>query len=240
MNIAIVDDSKSQQKAIEVALKAWADNARQSITLSIFESGESFIEALNTNRYDLVFMDIYMTGINGIEASLSLRKHSMDTLLIFMTTSTEHMAQAFPCHAFDYILKPVDPQRLNKTLDEALKLLPENQPYLNVTFEKQNLCILYSDIISVLSSSNYCVINSAEKQYKVRIPFNSLSGELDGCSRFFVINRGIIVNLDNVSKFDGSDCIMSDNSCLPVSRRKKAQLEQAILDRQFEKRRKGD
>lgn len=239
MNIAIVDDSRSEQRTIENAVKAWADNLHQSISLSMFENGESFIEGIADSSFDIVFMDIYMDGISGIEASKKLREHSLDTLLIFMTTSPDHMADAFPCHAFDYILKPISLERLNKTLDEALKLLPDNQPYLDITFEKQKLSLLYSEIFYILSSSNYCIVKTTKAEYRIRTPFNTLTAQFEGCSCFFVINRGILVNLDNVLKTEGCECIMSDKSSLPISRRKKADLEQAVLNRRFEKRRKG-
>lgn len=239
MNIAIVDDSREEQQIIHNAVADWAEKNHQRLNFSIYDNGESFIADLDSRSFDIVFMDIYMDKLSGIETAKVLRKHSLETILIFMTTSQEHMAQAFPCHAFDYIMKPIDISRLCKTLDEALKILPENQPYLDITFEKQKISILYSDLLYILSSSNYCIITVKDNEYKIRTSFNELTAHFEGYSEFFVINRGIIVNLDNVLRIDNCNCIMLDNNSIPISRRKKSEVEQAFLNRQFEKRRKG-
>lgn len=239
MLIAIVDDNKEEQKIIYNTVTDWALNSHQSVSFSIFDDGETFCQDVANNHYDIVFMDIYMGSMNGIETAEVLRKHSLDTLLIFLTTSSEHMAQAFPCHAFDYIIKPIDTQRLHKTLDEALKILPENQPYIDIIFEKQKISILHSDILYILSDSNYCVVAVKDNEYRVRVSFNEMTSKLKNAPEFFTINRGIMVNLDNVYKLDNFECIMTDNNSLPVSRRKNSEFEQALLNRRFEIRRKG-
>lgn len=239
MLIAIVDDSKNEQNIIYDAVNKWAKNSCQTVKFEIFDSGENFTAVSETNHYDIVFMDIYMKNMNGIETAINLRKYHLDTLLIFLTTSTDHMAEAFPCHAFDYIMKPINIARLYKTLDEALKVLPENQPYIDVVFEKQKISILHSDILYILSDSNYCIINVKDNEYRIRASFNEFTSQLKDFSEFFIINRGIMVNLDNVLNLNNFDCVMTNQKSIPVSRRKKDEVEQAILKRRFENRRKG-
>lgn len=239
LNIAIVDDSRDEQQIIHNAVCSWAESRNKKADISVYNNGELFIADLSEHSFDIVLMDIYMEEINGIETAKVLREHSLETILIFMTTSQDHMAQAFPCHAFDYIIKPIDFARFNKTLDEALKILHENQPYLEIVFEKQKISILYSDLIYILSSSNYCIVTVKDNEYKIRTPFNELTAQFQGCRQFYVINRGIMVNLDNVQRIDNFDCVMTDNKAIPISRRKKIDFEQAFLDRQFEKRRMG-
>lgn len=180
-----------------------------------------------------------MKGMNGIETALNMRKYYIDTLLIFLTTSSDHMAEAFPCHAFDYIMKPINTERLYKTLDEALKVLPEKQPYIDIVFEKQKISILHSDILYILSDLKYCIISVKDNEYRIRASFNEFTSKLQNFSNFFIINRGIMVNLDNVVDLENLDCIMVNRQSIPVSRRKKAEVEQAILNRRFEVRRQG-
>lgn len=240
MDIAIVDDSKNEQQIIYNAVTEWAKHSHQSINLSIFDSGEDFTASIINKHYNIVFMDIYMKNINGIEAATILRKYHIDTLLIFLTTSTDHMAEAFPCHAFDYIMKPINISRLYKTLDEALQILPENQPYINILFGKQEISILHSDILCILSDSNYCVVSAKDNEYRIRTSFNEFTSQLQDFSEFYVINRGIMINLDNVINLNNYDCIMINQRVFPISRRKKDKFEQALLNRRFEKRRKGE
>lgn len=240
MFIAVVDDSKSEQKTIINAICQWAKMNKQAVNFSIFDSGEEFIKVMEDKHYDIVFMDIYMNdGIDGIKTAMKLRDYHIDTLLIFITTSVDHMAEAFTCHTFDYITKPIDISRLYKTLDRAYLFLPNSRPYIEFVFEKQKISVLHSDLIYILSDSNYCIIKTTDNKYRVRTSFGELTAQFENSTDFFVINRGIMVNLDNVIKTESLNCIMSNKEILPVSRRKKDTVKQALLNRKFEKRRKG-
>lgn len=73
---------------------------------------------------------------NGIETAAALRKNGNSCIVVFITTSTEHMPNAFSVHAFDYIVKPIEKEKIFRVLDEVVSLVPEVQPYINITYEK--------------------------------------------------------------------------------------------------------
>ena len=104
MRIAVVDDNKKEQESLSAAIRSNIEGS--DIVIEQFDSGEEFSCIVKDKTYDAVFMDIIMEGQNGIEAARLLREITLDTLLVFVTSSPEYMAQAFPCHAFDYIIKP--------------------------------------------------------------------------------------------------------------------------------------
>lgn len=239
MKIAIVDDIKDYRESTGKAVLEWAKDKQEAVAIKGYTSGESFLAALKSESFDIVFMDIYMDGLTGIEAATKLREISLGTLLIFMTTSMEHMAEAFPCRAFDYIMKPVDKARLFKALDEAVKILPENKPYITVTVEKQEINIFVSDIIYVISDLNYCLVHTKHNEYRTRSQFSKFTELLSQFQQFYVINRGIAVNLDNVVDIKDLDCELSDKTVLPVSKKKKQLVEHALIDRRFQIRRKA-
>lgn len=239
MRIAIVDDDKKQQNALYKAVLAWTKERHQSANFFGYSCGEEFVKVLDEKEFDIVFMDIYMKDMTGIDTAKILREHNLNTLLIFLTTSQDHMAQAFPCHAFDYLLKPVDKTRLYKALDEALKVLPENIPYIDIMCDKQKHSVFLSEILYILSDSNYCIVGLKNKEYRTRASFGEFTGQLKEASEFFTISRGIMVNLDNVISIDKTDCKLVNEEVFPVSRRKREDAEKALLERRFEKRRKG-
>lgn len=238
MKVAVVDDIKEYRETAGRAVFEWAKDRHEVVSIKGYKSGESFLRALDAESFDIVLMDIYMEGLTGIEAAAKLRETSLDTILIFMTTSVEHMAAAFPCRAFDYILKPVDTERLYKALDEAVKVLPENQPYITITVDKQEINILVSDIMYVLSDLNYCLVYTKKKEYRTRSQFSKFAESLEEFPQFYVINRGVAVNLDNVIDIKDLDCELTDNTILPVSKKKRQSAEQALIDRRFQARRK--
>lgn len=127
MKIAIIDDSKMERERLLNCISVWAQSSGTFVNTETFDSGESFVWTLRTARYDVVFMDIIMDGKTGIEAARCLRENDLDTLLIFITTSPEFMAQAFPCHAFDYIMKPYTQERVDRVLDDAKRALEKKE-----------------------------------------------------------------------------------------------------------------
>lgn len=239
MKVAIVDDIKEYRESTGKAVYEWAKDRHEVVSIKGFRSGESFLKALNEESFDLVLMDIYMDGLTGIEAAEKLRQISLDTILIFMTTSADHMADAFPCRAFDYIMKPADITRFYKALDEALKVIPENKPFLTISVDKQDINIIVSDIMYVLSDLNYCLVYTKKREYRTRSQFGKFMETLSEFPEFYVINRGVAVNLDNVLDINELDCKLADNTILPVSKKQKQSAEQALIDRRFQVRRKA-
>ena len=229
MKIAVVDDNKKEQESLSAAIKR---NIESSDTvIELFDSGEEFSCVVKDKTYDAVFMDIIMEGQNGIEAARSLREITLDTLLIFVTSSPEYMAQAFPCHAFDYIIKPYTEQRMKEVLDDVKRAVDRNRRTVEIGKER----FLLNDILYVYSNSNYCEIHTKHGTRRIRIPFSELSEQLLHYSCFWVINRGTAINFDNTSHISRLDCVMINGDRLSASRRKIKEIEKAFLSRQFNK-----
>ena len=96
MRIAICDDSHSEQEQFIKALHGW-DASR---TPERFSDGASFLAAAKeTPHFDIVFLDIYMPGENGVDIGKELQKLSPETGIVFVTTSEEHAVDAFSLHA---------------------------------------------------------------------------------------------------------------------------------------------
>ena len=109
---------------------------------------------------------------SGIETAIKLREKDSHALLIFLTSSPEHMSDAFRCHAFDYLVKPFDLEQMKKTILDALAFLPEKEQYLkSLCTETERPPFFYSDIRYVLASSNYCMVCTKE-EYRCRTSFS--------------------------------------------------------------------
>ncbi|MEG0378174.1 MAG: response regulator, partial [Eubacterium sp.] len=106
MRIAVVDDLPADRAWLAKKLKDYMDKRAIAYTLFPFASGEDFLESAKCARFDIVFMDIYMNGMTGIQTADALRYLDMDCKLVFLTTSEEHLRQGYsmnPCH---YLIKP--------------------------------------------------------------------------------------------------------------------------------------
>lgn len=125
MRIAIVDDVGEETALMKKLLYSFADEKNIFFDISCFISGKQFLEAFDKERFDVVYMDIYMNGMTGIETAKALRKRDSHCFLIFLSRSTEHMSEAFSCHAFEYIQKPADYARVREVMTDVIKFLPD-------------------------------------------------------------------------------------------------------------------
>lgn len=121
MNIAIVDDAKEEIDNLKSILMDYASIHQLDIKLHCFSSAEKLLADYRPFQYTVIFMDIYMENMTGIQAAEHIRSVDSETLLIFLTTSTEHMPDAFRCHAFDYIPKSTGQEHIFRVMDDILK-----------------------------------------------------------------------------------------------------------------------
>lgn len=114
MRVAVVDDLRTDAETLRGLL---SKHLPEAVFIDLYESGEAFLAA--EAKHDLVFLDIVMKGMDGIETARRLRMRDMASMIVFLTTSREYVWDAFPVHPFDYLVKPVDEARLTHVLDEA-------------------------------------------------------------------------------------------------------------------------
>ncbi len=144
-----------------------------------------------------------MGQTDGITAARKLRESNPVCVLIFLTTSNEFMTEAFSCHAFEYISNPIDCRQLEKVLDDAMKILPAPQKFIEITCERKTLRIFLQDIISVTTDAHYLELSLSDgTELRSRMTvreFLLLTGQ---DSRFILANRGVLLNAGHVLSFE--------------------------------------
>ena len=108
MNIAIVDDLKTDSDRLVGFIDTYMKQHNlQYGTLDRFSSGEDFLGAFTPGKYDLIFLDIYMDGITGMETAKRIRQTDHDCRIIFITISPEFAVESYNVNASFYLLKPI-------------------------------------------------------------------------------------------------------------------------------------
>lgn len=236
MRFAIVDDMAGARARVLRLLSDFCKQQGLTYTVDSFSSGEEFLDAFVPLSYDIVFMDIYMDGMTGIEVAEKLRETDSRCLLIFLTASQEHMSDAFSTHAFDYVSKPVEQVGLFKCLTDALRILPGQEPLLSFSSNGTTLQLPYSAICSVRSSIHSSILTDMEcREYTVSAPFTSFVKPLEAKENFLLVSRGILVNLDFVTDFTETACLLQNGASVPITLRRQKQLTQIWRNYEFTK-----
>jgi DNA-binding LytR/AlgR family response regulator len=162
IQIAICDDSPDDLRRLIEVLYQYDD----SFQITKYTNGEFLISDCQENEilFDIIFLDIYMPGINGIETATEIRATMKDVIIIFVSSSNEHYPEAFDVFAFNYILKPVNKEKLNSLLELALKnTLKERRHQIQFSFKSKNYRINCRDILYLESRDKIILFHMTDK-----------------------------------------------------------------------------
>lgn len=196
-----------------------------------FTNGEAFLDAMKQERFSIVFMDIYMQEMSEIAAALKMRERDNVRILIFLTSSTDFMPDAFSCHAFEYIVKPLTEERVHKVLTDALNVLHPHPRYMEIISRHRTIPVYFRDVLSVVTDAHYLNIRLMDGSVlRSRMTMPALLRLTEGDPRFILINKGILINADHVQNFQDSCCVLKDGARLPMRVRDRGKIKQAIWD----------
>lgn len=219
MRIAIVDDCESERNELYERLLKNKFLISYDVEIHLYNSGSDFLNEALQNRFDLVFLDIYMNDENGIETAQKLRAFDRKCLLVFTTTSTDHALDGFSVRALHYLVKPYSNEELEMLLDEISQKIPQREKYIQLPSHGDNLRIRLCDILYAEHFKHcihiFCTDNSEKI---VRSTFSDFTKLFENNENFFVCSRGILVNLEHIKDINGNEFILDNNTRITISR----------------------
>lgn len=237
MRIAIVDDLKEERNLLIERLTKQLNPRHLHTEIFEYENGEDFLKIAKANPFSVVFLDIYMNGLNGIDTAKELRDFDKDCILIFTTTSTDHALDGFRVRAMNYLVKPYTEDDLFKLVDEIIQRLPAADKYMNIKVDGCDLRLNFNSIVSAEHFHHKMQIKTSSKQVLLtRQTFHEFTSRLKDDDRFFICNRGVIINLEHALDFHDTSFTMDDGSMIHVSRNLLKSARQTFMDYLFKRR----
>lgn len=219
LNIAIVDDTLSDIMRLENFVRNWFYGSEHKLAgISSYANGEEMLRNFEPKMFHIVFMDIIMEDINGVETAQQLRLEDTELLIVFMTTSQEYVFKTFSTHPFDYVMKPYGKKEVEKVLNEAVRVLTATDPTVIIRVPYSECKIPMRLISSVVSNRNHTVeINLTDGKCVLSImTFREVEKLFAEDSRFLLCNRGIIVNMSQISAQEKGVFVMKDGTRYPI------------------------
>lgn len=227
----ICDDNEKARYIIVKYIKKL--NIPEIDVIAEAQNGYELVEICKKQNPDLILLDIDMPFINGIDTAKKIIEFLPDTFFIFITAFSSFSLDAFEIHAFDYILKPVSIERLEKSLLHIIqkKIESISDSSNNVTFiSKHNLySIKQNDILFIERTGRKSLIHTRNKKLEIYESLNNLQNKLNS-NIFFRSHNGYIINkhaIEKINKSFGEPYeVVFKNYCSPayISRRKMLDL----------------
>ena len=222
IKIAIVEDEIEMSNDLKNHIDMFFNQHEKNITIDIFDNAVKFLDKYKS-KYDLVFMDINLPYMDGIEASEKLRQKDSTVIIVFVTSLAQYAIEGYKVHAFDYVLKPVNYYNFALTLERILPHLKDNDKSIVIYTNKTSFKKILIDRIKYIEINNHKLIfHTLDGEYETHGALNDYVDMLKD-DYFELCNRCYLINLKMVSQVT-SDSVIIDNESLLISRPKRKQF----------------
>lgn len=227
MKIAICEDETYWQEKIQGIIKAFFKKHQMECEITVFNQGENIIQ---NSQFDLIFLDMEMTGMDGLETARQIRKTNEESAIVFLTSHDEIIKKTFEVKAYRFIEKKEYQVEVVKCLASFVKENAEKESIL-VETKDGTVNIKLKDIMWLESSHNGSIIWG--KQFDIASNTYLLEWEERLDSRmFFRCHRRYIVNLRWIESIN-EDVQLVNGYRIELSRRKKKELKNLYMEYSF-------
>ena len=229
MNIAICDDSRDYVSIIE----QYALN-RNSCTASCdaFYSGEELVKMYKMGEciYDVIFLDMEMGKLNGIETANIIRNFDKHVIIVFVTNHTKYMQDCFECSPFRFLIKPVSPLDFDRVFSDIEKKISEENTTIVFTENRNKTRLFCEDIIYFECQAHYIYIHTKDKIHKICKTMTELYDIIDK-NMFLQVHKSFIINLNYIREIQDAQLVLYEAAeSVPVSRTYKKALVNAFIN----------
>lgn len=220
MRIAVCDDNKEYIDEICRLIKLY--EGKYTFEIDIFMSGEEFIQC--NKKYDIIFLDIEMQAISGLDVAASIRSKKDDAIIIFITSYVNYISDTFRLGAFQFLVKPFSEEDFKIDFERAINTYISKHMKYMVKWREKIFYIEYNEIIYIEAYDRHLYIITENQKYecvgKITEAYDKL--KLYG---FIRCHQGYIVNVRKIKMIDKSGVMMGNMVQLPVSRKYKSELQ---------------
>lgn len=228
MKIAVVDDSPRDLQLIKGYVERYFKENGGDYQVRTFENGLDFLDEEKLS-FDIVFLDVEMPHLNGIETARNFRKRDKMAVLVFITNMAQYAIHGYEVDAIEYMVKPVEYYNFSDKMEKALRFVKRDQEKtLLLHGQEVTARIPVSGIYYMEKERNYILFHTKEGDFRERGSMGEMEEKLAG-SGFSRCITGCLVNLRYISKMS-KDAVWVGNRCLPISRSQRKQFAKDFAD----------
>ena len=228
---AIWDDEQFYREKIRMLLERYFEKSDLQYELAAFASGEDFLKACeNRVKYDIVFMDISMEELDGMQTAQQIRAFHSDTEIVFVTAFLDYALEGYKVNAIRYILKDMLDGAVVECMDAILQKRRAAQ--VKFSFMEGERKMYTENILYVESRKHKSVFFYMETEivmYQIYEKLDTIEAKLSGCG-FLRIHKSYLVNLKHIRKISNYIAVLSTGEELPVPRLRYQAVKEAFVE----------
>lgn len=227
--IAICDDEAIICRLLGGIVGKWAEENNIQVRIETFSSSESFLFTYEEDKqFDVLLLDIEMQGMNGVDLAQIIRQQNKSIQIIFITGYMEYISQGYDVEALNYLLKPVNEEKLFEVLDKAMERISVSEKVLYIESTGEMIQLPLHSILYAEVDRNYITIHALGGKFTRKQTLKDLEDELD--NRFFRAGRSFLVNLMYIKRTSKTEVELKNGDIIPLSRGLYEEINQAIIN----------
>lgn len=223
ITVGICDDEEVVCNQLSVALRQYATAKKCSFELSVFHSGQELLRDIKPDM-QILFLDISMNGLTGIEVARKLRETSPEIRVIFITSMVQYAVEGYSVHAFGFLSKPISFAALERQMDDTIRSLVSTSGKKLAIHSGGNVELIPSnDILYIESFAHQLKVSNIRGQMQCAVPMKQMEETLKDCG-FFRCHKCYLVNFRHILRVDDRGCILDNQEHIPVSRHRRQEF----------------
>lgn len=237
IKIAICEDTESFADALKKKIEYWAVSSGFNVAIKMFNDGTPLLHNIRDNSaFDLIFMDVEMEGMDGLEAAAKIRKTDFITSIIFVSQYEDYYRDAYEVHPFHFLSKPVSQARLNEVMDSFVKMKIQDVETFSFQMNKRKITVHLSDVLYFASELRLIHVIGKQVNYHFYGKLNEVQKILEEKNgRFLRIHQSYLVNMKYIMEYHYADVLLVNGESLLISRdcrKEVGKIHRTLLERQ--------
>jgi DNA-binding LytR/AlgR family response regulator len=233
LKIAICDDQGYICNELEEMLEIVEKDINYAINIDVFHDGNGLLSHIKIgNKYDIIFLDIEMGNVDGIEVGKTIRDEFDDELtkIVYISAYEKYSMDLHKIRAMDFLIKPITQDDVEKTIKTAIKLLKKPKAYLRYTKDNRAKKALIADILYFESSSRQIkiVMTNGDEHFYGKL--SEFSDDLDR-KIFFTVHKSYIVNYNHIKESTYEQIKMNNGDTIPISQSNRKTVRKKLLEK---------
>ena len=219
MRVVICDDSPVFLDSTAQHVRRWAEENSTTVSIHTYDNGDALLDCCAAEEPDIIFMDILMPLLGGIEAAKEIRRQNKTVHIIFLTSSADFALESYDAKAQGYLLKPVEYDRIKSCLDDCAEAHKQARDHLTIKTAMGYQTLYFRDIEYAEAQNKHVVFCLKSGDIvETTEPLYTIEKKIAGYSGFFHCHRSYIVYLPNIHRFNHTEITTKSGKTIPVAR----------------------